>query len=404
MVKILFDKEKPLNSSDEYLLKQYFSEIDKFKDVSISNIILRDYISRGMDKMQEEGIFYDAELDVNVQENTVTVKPTSRMNFRIGATTDLKQEICYNTANPFGKGGVFEFNLEMDLKSLIGKFHYSDKTGNTIMATKTTEKSSYNLKDGFKIDTSSLSWQWKKNRHSFVIKSSDRSVGVDTTNHHKSHLASTGSSYLLSLQHDFNFKKEYYGIYQQFGQVNSEFSLPYLSTVPFIKSKFNFHQILDLPFKMKLFLSHSFGAIYKLGKNNTLTPVPDRFFNGHSFTLEGFRDNSLVGSRGGSPFMGSDLFYTSRISLLKSIRDEAYFLGFYSFGNSTIDYNNCKSGGISKVAINDLFNPKSIRSSIGAGIVFPTHVGLLQFYFVKPLCFYKRDKLNSFGFHATFSM
>ncbi|KAF2075765.1 hypothetical protein CYY_002947 [Polysphondylium violaceum] len=404
MVRIVFDKEKPLNSSDEYLLSQYFSQLDQFKDASVSNKKVQDYISRGMDKMQQEGIFYDAELSVDTNTNTITVKPTSRMNFRIGATTDLKQEFCYNTANPFGKGGTFEFNVEMDLKSVIGKLQYSDKTGNTIMGTRTTEKSSYKIKEGFNIDTSSLSWLWKKNRHSFVIKTSDRSVGVDPSNHRKDHLASTGSSYLLSLQHDFSFKKVF-GAYQHFGQINSELALPYLSTFSFLKSRINFHQLLDLPFRMKLFFSHSMGGIYKIGNNNTLTPVPDRFFNGHSFVLEGFRDNSLVGSRGGSPYMGSDLFYTSRISLLKSIRDEAYVLGFYSFGNATMDYNSCTSGcGISKSAFEDLFNPKSIRSSIGAGIVFPTNMGLLQFYFVKPLTHFKKDKLNAFGFHATFSM
>ncbi|EGC36506.1 hypothetical protein DICPUDRAFT_77821 [Dictyostelium purpureum] len=382
-------KFENIRSSDEFLKKNYFSDID----TSMSRYRLQGYLAEKIKIMEDHGILAEGAYELDDENKIIKIISKKKgYNFSFTVNSDLSEVNQGSISNPFGQGGKVGLEYGVGLyKSSVHNIFYQDRFGNKIALAKTVDTPIIGEKN-FKLEEKSLTYTFSVGQQLFSVSTTNSSATVTDKNTNKEHLAHTGTSIKTSISHVLRlFSNPYF-----YGKLNTEIALPTLSTFPFIKPQFNITKIIPFnKFDLGIRFDGSFGGIFSKSSKNMI-PINDRFFNGKDYNFPGFVNSSISGQLK-TPFLGNSMYYTLRGTLFKKINDQVNGIAYYNFGGSTLNLGN----GYENTTLKDL---KSLRSSVGFGLCVNMGKAELNISLVKPIRFQSDDHIENFSFEMNFSI
>ncbi|EFA83833.1 hypothetical protein PPL_02901 [Heterostelium album PN500] len=127
-----------------------------------------------------------------------------------------------------------------------------------------------------------------------------------------------------------------------------------------------------------------------------MSPMIDRFYNGVSYHFKGFEYKGLATTKSKKPCLGGDFYHNTTLYITKDLNEHpAQLFGFYSLGNSVLNYNNIGE------SVRSLFDPLNFRHTAGFGIRGAAGPALVDVYFSHVLKKLPTDQSLRFGLCVT---
>ena len=329
----------------------------------------------------------------------VVEKPTGQISAGAGIGTSggtISAGIKEN--NYLGKGIALETNFDIDKESLKGQLSLTNSNY------KNSNQSVYASLQAIEIDRLT-NFGYKTNKVGFSFGTGfeylkDFNLGISTSSfYEKIETDSTASSRQKKMEGDYwdtflKFDIDYDKRNQKF-QTSDGFRSGYSLNLPIISNTNTMTNTYDYKYYTELYDQNISSASFMIRSSSSITnddvKLTERLFIPAN-KLRGF-ENRKIGPKDGTDFIGGNFISAVNFSsTLPHILEDSQDIDFLIFFDAAriwgVDYDSSLDN-----------NPSKIRSNLGFGIDWFTHLGPLNFSLAYPLSKDTKDKTESFRFN-----